>query len=141
MSVTCKKTSPITAVIVAEENRMDFFPTFFGPKLWVLGEPLICQWMGVLAEGYNGSNWNYYTLSNGGFYMAPETDKRFKVVVVSNYFSKEMSADAAGIVATLYALGNLANRTENDRIIELYQALYEYANGHAERELMLEAIA
>ena len=71
--------------------------------------------------------------------MAPETDKPITVVVVS--ISKEMSSDAAGIVATLYALGNLANRTENNRIIELYQALYEYAAGHSERELMLEAIA
>jgi hypothetical protein len=36
--------------------------------------------------------------------MAPKPDKRLRVEVDGNGFSGEMSADAAGIVATLFAL-------------------------------------
>lgn len=140
MTQVIQKINPITATAVAEENRMDFLPTFFGPGLFVLGEPLVYEWMTVLAQGYNGSNWHYYTLSNGGFYMAPETKQQIKVVVASNYFEGEMSADAAGIVATLYALGNLASRTEQDRIKEMYHRLRDYASGHQEWNLMYDAL-
>lgn len=48
-----------------------------------------------LSEDYNGGFWNFYTLTNGGFYMAPAGDKRMRLEVDGNGFSGEMSADAA----------------------------------------------
>ena len=60
---------PVTAALVDDEHRLDFLPTYFGPRLMMRGEALVYGWMRRLAESYNGGFWNYYTLTNGGFYM------------------------------------------------------------------------
>ncbi|WP_407240737.1 antirestriction protein [Escherichia coli] len=39
-----------------------------------------------------------WELSNGGFYMAPARDEMLNIEAM-NYFSGQMSADAAGITA------------------------------------------
>lgn len=129
----------ITATILPEKSRMGFLPAFFGPDLMMCGEPLVYHWMSSLASSYNGGFWNYYTLSNGGFYMAPELDREYQVVV-ANGFIGDLSADAAGIVATLYALCELANRTQADRITELYHLLRDFALDHPESGSIFAAI-
>ena len=45
---------------------------------------------------------NGYTLSNDGFYMAPSGDEVFHVAC-DNMFEGDISADALGITACLYA--------------------------------------
>jgi hypothetical protein len=95
---------PVTASLVADNHRLTFLPSYFGPRLMMRGEALVYAWLRRLSEDYDGGYWNYYTLTNGGFYMAPKPDKRLRVEVDGNGFSGEMSADAAGIVATLFAL-------------------------------------
>jgi hypothetical protein len=72
--------------------------------------------------------------------MAPDYDKRMLVSVDGNGFDGNMSADAAGIVANLFALSYLATKTENDRIIELYYLLREFACDHPEGRMILRAI-
>ena len=68
------------------------------------GEALVFGWLDALSEDYNGGFWNFYTLTNGGFYMAPAGDKRMRLEVDGNGFSGEMSADAAGIDALVRKL-------------------------------------
>jgi hypothetical protein len=51
-----------------------------------------------------------------------------------------MSADAAGIVVTLFALCQLSAETEQDGIVELYHALRDFAAEHAEAGLIFSAI-
>jgi hypothetical protein len=34
--------------------------------------PHIFAWMDRFCEGYSGGIWSFYTLSNGGAFMAPE---------------------------------------------------------------------
>ena len=99
---------PVTASLVAEAQRLDFLPTYFGPRLMMRGEALVYAWLRRLCERYNGAYWHYYTLSDGGFYLAPDLAERLEVEVDGNGFRGELSADAAGIVATLFALGHLA---------------------------------
>lgn len=134
---------PVTAVQVGDENRMAFLPTYFGPRLMMHGEGLVYRWMRRLSGGYNGGFWNFYELTNGGFYMAPEVGL-LQVEVAGNYFSGEMSADAAGIVATLFALGQLAEETQGmdecDTLIDCYHWLREYAGTHAEAARIYRAI-
>ena len=43
-----------------------------------------------------------YQLSNGGFYMAPAADRLFHVIC-KNQFEGDLTADALGITACLYA--------------------------------------
>ena len=56
---------------------------------------------------YDGGYWEFYTLSNGGFYMSPSSDSTFHVSC-ENGFEGDLSADALGIVACLYAYSNLS---------------------------------
>jgi hypothetical protein len=42
-------------------------------------EPVIYGITELMAHGYSGGYWEFYTLSNGGFYMAPAEDRVFHV--------------------------------------------------------------
>jgi hypothetical protein len=131
---------PVTANLVADNNRTSFLPKYFGECTMLRGEALIYAWMDQLSDDYTGGFWNFYTLSNGGFYMAPDYDKSIRVFVEGNGFEGNLSSDAAGIVANLFALGQLTATTENDRIINLYHLLREFAYNHPESNMILQAI-
>ena len=94
---------PVTASLVASNRRLTFLPTYFGPRLMMRGESLVYAWLRRLSEDYNGGFWNYYELSNGGFYLAPELTGRLCLEVDGNGYSGELSADAAGVVRSLGA--------------------------------------
>lgn len=132
----------IAASVVPEDRRLDFLPAFFGPSLMLYGEALVHKWMGRLApRHYGGGLWQFYTLSNGGYYMAPTQPERLRLSVAGNGFDGFLSADAAGVVATLFALGQLtATECEPDRFVELYHTLREFVGDHAEAAFIYRAI-
>lgn len=130
--------SPITAAIVPEASRLLALPLAFGNLgLWV--ESMTYEWMNRLDPEYMGGIWEFYTLSNTGFYMAIR-DGKSQVIIAPNEYQGEVSADAAGIIATLYALNTLANRTESEPVIEKYYLLRDYAKAHSEGDEILAAI-
>ena len=135
---------PVTASLVAEAQRLDFLPAYFGPRLMMRGEALVYAWLRRLCERYNGAYWHYYTLSDGGFYMAPDLPDRLEIEVDGNGFRGELSADAAGIVATLFALGQLAAEAADtdagDALIDRYHFLRGFAASHAEAAAIYRAI-
>lgn len=81
----------------------DLFGTYFPMQL----EPFVYTITGNIAADYNGGYWEFYTLSNGGFYMAPNSDTSFKVSC-ENGFEGQLSSDALGIAACLYAYSHLS---------------------------------
>jgi len=83
-----------------------------------------------MTEDYEGGYWEFFTLSNGGFYMAPGSDTRFDVSC-DNQYRGELSADALGITACLYAYSNLS--FENGRFARVCACHY-----HRLREFMFE---
>jgi hypothetical protein len=111
---------------------LEILPLYFSPHHMLRAEGRVYDFMGSLCADYDGGYWEYYELSNGGFYMAPKSDKRHMIEVAGNFYSGEMSADAAGIVACLFAFSELAERTRDERFIHLYWQLREYAQEHAE---------
>ncbi|MEW4339713.1 antirestriction protein [Chromobacterium vaccinii] len=134
----------IQAHLVAERDRLSFFPAMFGPRLMMRGEALVYSWMDRLSDDYRGGFWNFYSLSNGGFYLAPESAKNFHLFVESNGFEGELSADAAGIVATLFAFNSLAaenfNGAAGDAMADRYHFLLKFARGHVEAGQIFAAI-
>lgn len=136
--------APVAANLVAESERLSFLPSFFGPRLMLRGEALVFGWLDQLSKDYTGGYWNFYTLTNGGFYLAPATSERLRLAVEGNGFDDRMSADAAGIVATLFALGQLAAEIEGtdaaDALIDCYHFLREFAYSHAEAGTIFRAI-
>jgi len=129
---------PIIASLVAENDRMDFFPAFFGPGLMMRGEAFVYDGMSRICPKYNGGYWDFYTLSNGGHYLALANNTMMRVEIIGNGFGGELSADAAGIVSTLAGLTRLCFYAENtpyhDSLIDQYYFLTDFGGEHKEAE-------
>lgn len=53
---------------------------------------------------------------------------------------ERFTSDAAGIIATLFALSHLSFRYDDDELAEGYGRLYEHAADHAEAAAIFQAI-
>jgi len=131
----------IVAEVVPGNLRLRTLPRRF-PNLYLVFESLVYTHMDNFAEGYrdSGGYWEFYELSNGGFYMSLKSDRIFNVEISSNYFKGQLSADAASIVANLFALCHMANAHEQEYLTELYYELKDYAGLHPESMQILSAI-
>jgi hypothetical protein len=79
----------------------------FGLHFPLQVEPVIYGITERMSKDYKGGYWDMYTLSNDGFYMAP-SDERIFHVKCDNMFEGDLSADALGITACLYAYSHLS---------------------------------
>ena len=127
------------STVVPDAQRLGFLPQMFGRRA-VIGEALVYAWMRRLSEDYQGGLWNFYTTTNGAMYLAPCYVRGLRISVDGNGFDGKLSADAAGIVATLFALNQLAHQTDEDQFIDLYYRLRDFAATHAEAGLIYQAI-
>lgn len=125
----------ITASVVPDELRIGFWPQHFGSiPQWITLEPRIFAWMDRLCTDYHGGIWNFSTLSNGGAFMAPESDHDEKWTLFNsmNGNGDELTSEAAGMVACLMTYNHHACRTECDAMTEHYYRLRDYALNHPE---------
>lgn len=144
ISLTPEVTEPfiLTATVVPDEERLHFWPQCFGSiPQWITLEPCIFAWMDRLCADYSGGVWAFYTLSNGGAFMAPEqSDGLWSLFNILNGNGAEMSAVVAGIAACLMAYSHHACRTECDAMTEHYYRLRDYALNHPERNAIMHII-
>ncbi|MEX3242833.1 antirestriction protein [Serratia quinivorans] len=144
--MTEMKTPPLTARIVPHRERMHFLVTLFGN--WFLrGEALVNSLARHHCSNYVDGSWHYVRLSCGGGYLYPTSPERLNVSVSGNQFSGEMSAEAAGIVLTIFALNRLSwsaydNNYQGftDKLITEQDRLKDYAEQHPESGLIFRAI-
>lgn len=131
----------ITAQLVPESQRLDVADRHFGIRFPLQFEPMVYRFAEQLAEAYTGGYWQFYTLSNGGFYMAPDLDESFGVVA-DNGYSGTLSADALGITACLYAYSNLSftDGTFSQRCAKNYGRLLDFALKHPKASAIQAAI-
>ncbi|MFP3562935.1 antirestriction protein [Paraburkholderia sp. SIMBA_030] len=133
------ETCAITATIVPDERRMEILPRYFG-KHMIRGEIAVYSAMESLCETYHGGFWDYVELSNGAFYMAPRLEGPLPITCDGNGYSGEMSSDAAGIVASLFALNAMAWSTEGATFTELYHRVLAFVPSHPEAREIFAAI-
>lgn len=129
----------ITKTQVPEAQRGDFLPRHVG-NAFMRFENSIYDWMGQLCADYNGGYWQFYELSNGGFFMALDSEKRFRAVWPDNYSDEEMSAEAASIAANLFALNALCWQSPSEALTEAYYALRDFAAQHNEGAKIMRVI-
>jgi hypothetical protein len=132
--------APIVATKVGDAERLNFLPTFFGARYMLRGEMMVYAWMNRLCEEYSGGFWEFMTLSNGGGFLSLRRDGPLHVRVNTNGYAGDMSAEAASIVATLFALCQLCEQTRHDSHIERYHLLRDFAAEHAEAASIYRAI-
>lgn len=132
---------PLTATRVPDDRRMDFPPRLFGRRLLIIGEPTVFRFMEILSPSdYSGGFWDFYELAGQPLYLAPTSKSRFRILCEGNGFEGEVSADAAGIIATLFAFSHLSFRHDDDELAEGYGRLYAYAADHPEAAAIFQAI-
>jgi len=132
--------SLITKELVPEDQRMAVTERLFGIHFPLKLEPVIYGITDRMADSYQGGYWSFYQLSNGGFYMAPSNDRTYQVTC-DNMFEGELSGDALGITACLYAYSHLS--FSNGRFARIsachYHRLREYSFQHPEVKAILQA--
>jgi hypothetical protein len=135
----------LTATPVSDEQRVGFWPQHFGSiPQWIILEPTVFAWMDRFCTDYIGGIWQFYTLNNGGAFMAPEanadTGGKWSLFSNMNGNGGELSSEAAGIAVCLIAYSHHAMRTECDAMTEHYYRLRDYALSHAECSAIMHII-
>ena len=130
----------LTATSVPDEQRIHFWPQRFGSiPQWITLEPRTFALMDRFCAEYSGGIWSFYTLSNGGAFMAPDADgdDKWHLFNGMNGNGAEMSAEAAGVAVCLIEYSHHACRTECDAMTEHYYRLRDYALLHPESNAII----
>ena len=131
-------TRKIEAYRVSDHARMGTLPRHFGPRM-VAVEHKIYDLMGQFVADYDGGFWDFFELSSGGFYMAPQMPA-VQFSVESNGYEGRMSADAAGIAVCLFAFSHLAFDQNAEVYSRHFHWLRDFALGHVEASQIFAAI-
>ena len=133
--------SIISATLVPESSRMDVADKHFGIRFPLTIEPTVFQFATQLTPAYSGGYWHFYTIDNGGFFMAPRLDEVFQIIA-DNGYEGTMSAEALGITACMYALSNLSfgEGTFGENCAKHYHWLFDFAMLHPEAGAIRAAI-
>jgi len=134
--MTCTCCQPLS-----ESQRIDYPAALFGVAFPFRVEPAVFNIARQLSRAYDGGLWDFYALSNGGFYMAPQTDEPFDVRA-ENGFEGRLSACAFGITVCLYAFSLLSfeGGVLGETCAEQYHLLREHMLDHRESPSILAAI-
>jgi hypothetical protein len=134
--------TPIYRDAVPEARRAAQASALFGLNFSLRLEPFVFSTAAQLSSDYHGGYWHFYVLSNGGFYMAPQSDALF-AVGCENGFEGQLSADALGMTACMFAYSHLSFADEGDfaeTCAEQYHLLREHLLGHQEARGILAAM-
>ncbi|MEX6281147.1 antirestriction protein [Providencia hangzhouensis] len=95
----------ITAIEVKNaQARLTFLPSKLG-RYCIAFENAIYHWMTRNAVAYNGGYWDFFQLSNGGFYLQPT---KGYMLTSPNGFMDDVGAQEAGIIVTLMMLSHFS---------------------------------
>ncbi|HMN44682.1 MAG TPA: antirestriction protein [Povalibacter sp.] len=128
----------IEAYPVPQSARLATLPAHFGQKMQIV-EDRIYDFMRRFAHSYQGGWWQFYQLSNGGFYMSPPRGM-YELRVDSNGFGGHMSEDAAGITVCLFTFSHLSFEFPDETFAQHFHWLRDFAMNHAEVSTIFAAI-
>jgi hypothetical protein len=132
----------ITAVQLAHGGfeRMECLPRHFG-RAAVLFENAVYVMAERLCPEYRGGFWQFYELSNGGFYMTPELGaETVAISVETNGYNGRMSCDAAGVTICLFVFSHLSFASSGECWARHFHQLRDFAVSHREAAEIFAAI-
>ncbi|WP_011583130.1 MULTISPECIES: antirestriction protein [Chelativorans] len=139
--MTIDLTTRRPATIVPDDRREKFLPALFGLQFLIVAENTVYTIMERLSPyDYGGGFWSFYERDGKPLFLAPDTDRRFRIESALTEFRGDVSAEAAGIIATLFVLSHLSFKFESDRLAEGYKRLFAYSDGHPESSAIFAAI-
>lgn len=135
------ETTTRDATLVPEDRRASFLPDLFGPWHFILAEHTVYNFMAWLSpRDYSGGFWVFYALEAKPLYLVPTSKPRYRITCDTNGYEGEVSADAAGIIATLFTLSHLSFKYDADVFADGYGRLYAFASRHPEALEIFRAI-
>lgn len=87
--------------------------------------------MHLFDDTYHGGWWDFFKLSNGGFYVALKADKQFHLDS-PNGFECDVDANTAGIMVSAFAYSNLSFGPNGEAFGEEYHNLSDFIFQHPE---------
>ena len=133
-------TSPL-ATLVPDHRREMFLPTLFGLPLLIIAETAVYTFMDRLSpRDYGGGFWNFYEYEGSTLFLAPTSKPRYRIESEITEYRGDVSAEAAGIIATLFTFSHLSFRYQSDLLAEGYDRLYTYSTRHPEASGIFQAI-
>ncbi len=129
----------IRSELVVEEQRPHFLPHYFGTR-YLHGEGYVYDLAHRLCSTSNGGHWQFFRLSNGGFYLVPEIAAPVSVRWNLNSYEGTMGVEAFGIVVTLLALCLMAETFGGELHMKHYALLRAFAKQHPEGREISRAI-
>jgi len=129
------------ATVVSDAARLEFLPNLFGRSLLIVAENAVYGFMEKLSPlDYAGGFWDFYEHNGHPLFLAPTSRDRFRICGHITGFQGEVSAEAAGIIATMFAFSHLSFQHRSARLCEGYGRLYAYAADHPEAAEIFQAI-
>jgi len=132
----------VTRSLIPEDQRLSHTAKLFDAHFPMVIETVVYGITGRMAEAYHGGYWHFYSLDNGGFYMAPDDEEVFQVSC-DNYFAGELSADAIGITVCLYAYSHCSfskDKVFGRKCADHYHRVKAFMLEHLEVASILRAI-
>lgn len=139
MTQQASDATTLTVSVVPDYRRLTVLPRYYGQNMLRV-ESYVYAFMDSLCDHYTGGNWDFCEVSNGGFFMKPTGAETYKLSVAGNWFEGELSAEAAGIVVTLYALNYACLDTFDEKLTDQYHLLRDLAGQHPEGARIFAAI-
>lgn len=133
----------ITSKIVPESSRLRTLPRMF-PSVYPLVENAVYYYARHLCSDYEGGCWDFYKLSNGGFFMA--LGEPMHLSNPMNYSDETISGEAAGLVICIYAYSlvgeHVLEKLPNiaDTLFQQIDLLKYYADKHPEGQKIFRLI-
>lgn len=130
----------ILSTLVSENDRVRFLPQKCGTN-FLRVEQAIYFWMKLLCPDYHGGYWEFYDLSNGGWFMKPAMDK-CHMRWADNMFDEVLSAETAGIIATLFGINTVIDwgHDQDGQLLDSYWKLRDFAYERADGATIAAAI-
>jgi hypothetical protein len=130
----------ITAVkVTIPTERLQCLPQVAGKDCVVL-EHTVYDMLSLFSEDYDGGYWDFFRLSNDGFYMAPKEPKSYRMRCAANGFEGEVDANMAGIIATAMAYSHLSFRPRGECFAIAYERLSAFILQHPDAGMIRAAI-
>lgn len=131
----------IMRIEVPQARRTEVVSSIFGLHFPLSIEPYIYNLASSMSQQYQGGYWEFYQLSNGGFYMGL-ADGVYPVCCHNGY-AGSLTGDALGIVVCMYAFSHFSF-SDNDILSctcsSKFHQLREYALDHPEGGAILMSV-
>ncbi len=138
-SVVGSEQHKVVATLVPEAEREHFLYRQLG-RSFLSFELSAYHYLELASEDYHGAVWDFYWLSNGGFYMAPRLPGCLRLCCFGNGFEGALSADAAGIYACAMAFSQLSFQVRDEELGRYFHLLRDFYAEHVEAAALFRAL-